>query len=314
MSISANATPADAATWAAVVHSCFPDGGCFSPAVQRALHTFATTPILGWSLGPIVASFVGWSTACVVLEWVNRQPWAKRYQITYNGQPRDDAIAQTHKAVTWWQQLNRTLMFVGGPMTMIGFALNALLFPLWIPTPTTALPASLAAFAWEFALLMVTADFCLYWAHRAAHEVPLLWRFHQVHHVIGTPTAVATAYIHNVDAFVHAGPPMTICALLTCPHPVTYTIYIAYHLANAAHNHSGLDAWFLNLFTGKLLPLRTGNGHHDAHHRFANYGPHATNYGDTFVVWDWLFGSMETQQPDPTGTVCRQSTVKHAKS
>ncbi|HBK08918.1 MAG TPA: sterol desaturase family protein [Acetobacteraceae bacterium] len=52
--------------------------------------------------------------------------------------------------------------------------------------------AMLAIFAhWPVALrvfaAMVVAEFGLYWGHRWCHEVPLLWRFHAIHH---SPTQV----------------------------------------------------------------------------------------------------------------------------
>lgn len=280
-----------------------------TPQMQSILSTYIASPFLSWSLTPIVASFLGFISACMILEWVNAQSWAVKYHITYGGQPRPEALLITQSKVSWWEQFKRTLMFVGGPFTMIGFTMNSFIFPLVIPQTEVLMP-SLSQFAVEFALLMLTADFFLYWAHRAAHEIPFLWEGHKVHHMIGTPSAVGTAFISTMDAFVHAGPPMTLCALVVRPHPASYAVYIAWHLANAAHNHSGLDCWFLNILAGKVLPLRSGNAHHDGHHRFANYGPNATNYGDTFIFWDKMFGSMEAQQPDPTGTVCKATKAE----
>ena len=42
----------------------------------------------------------------------------------------------------------------------------------------------------------------------------------------------------------------------------------------------------------KFLPLRCGNAHHDAHHRFSGFGKAAKNYGEMVWLWDWLFGSL----------------------
>ncbi|NIR61800.1 MAG: sterol desaturase family protein, partial [Gammaproteobacteria bacterium] len=33
------------------------------------------------------------------------------------------------------------------------------------------------------ALDLLLLDFLIYWWHRANHEVPFLWRFHEVHHL-----------------------------------------------------------------------------------------------------------------------------------
>jgi sterol desaturase/sphingolipid hydroxylase (fatty acid hydroxylase superfamily) len=34
-----------------------------------------------------------------------------------------------------------------------------------------------------FALDLVTLDLWIYWWHRANHELPFLWRFHEIHHL-----------------------------------------------------------------------------------------------------------------------------------
>lgn len=64
----------------------------------------------------------------------------------------------------------------------IGFVLGAVSL-LWLPglalRPLVAmLPPGLKAVA---GLLLV--DVAAYWAHRFSHEIPLLWRFHAVHHL-----------------------------------------------------------------------------------------------------------------------------------
>src|SRR5581483_4724942 len=43
------------------------------------------------------------------------------------------------------------------------------------------------------------AEVVQYWAHRAAHAVPLLWRFHKVHHSITELDWLAAARLHPVD-------------------------------------------------------------------------------------------------------------------
>jgi sterol desaturase/sphingolipid hydroxylase (fatty acid hydroxylase superfamily) len=44
-----------------------------------------------------------------------------------------------------------------------------------------------------------------YWAHRLTHQVPLLWRFHSVHHSIEDMDWLASARLHPLDqVFTHA--------------------------------------------------------------------------------------------------------------
>jgi sterol desaturase/sphingolipid hydroxylase (fatty acid hydroxylase superfamily) len=75
------------------------------------------------------------------------------------------------------------------------------------------------------------------------------------------------------------------------PHPITYTLYVCFHLSNNAWTHSGLDSWWINLVSLKFLPLRCSNTLHDAHHRFS--GLHTgKNYAEMFWLWDWAFGTL----------------------
>jgi sterol desaturase/sphingolipid hydroxylase (fatty acid hydroxylase superfamily) len=62
------------------------------------------------------------------------------------------------------------------------------------------LPAGVAV-----ALAFVVAFVGNYWGHRLTHEVPLLWRFHAVHHSIEQMDWVASGRLHPLDsAFTQA--------------------------------------------------------------------------------------------------------------
>ena len=43
------------------------------------------------------------------------------------------------------------------------------------------------------------ASLCGYWAHRATHTVPVLWRFHKVHHSVTEMDWLASGRLHPVD-------------------------------------------------------------------------------------------------------------------
>jgi lathosterol oxidase len=57
----------------------------------------------------------------------------------------------------------------------------------------------------QFALLIVAADVTQYWVHRAFHAVPLLWRFHAVHHSAEQMDWLAGSRLHLVDVAVTRG-------------------------------------------------------------------------------------------------------------
>ena len=74
--------------------------------------------------------------------------------------------------------------------------------------PALALRESLGAPAWiraqpvllQFVELVVLGDLTQYWVHRAFHRVPLLWRFHAIHHSSRALDWLAGSRLHLVDA------------------------------------------------------------------------------------------------------------------
>ena len=57
----------------------------------------------------------------------------------------------------------------------------------------------------QFVLLVFVADFTQYWVHRAFHAVPVLWRFHAVHHSAEHMDWLAGSRLHLVDVAVTRG-------------------------------------------------------------------------------------------------------------
>lgn len=57
----------------------------------------------------------------------------------------------------------------------------------------------------QLALILVVADLTQYALHRAFHEVPLLWRFHRVHHSSTAIDWLAGSRLHLVDVVVTRG-------------------------------------------------------------------------------------------------------------
>lgn len=65
----------------------------------------------------------------------------------------------------------------------------------WLQQNVSDLPLAVQIVAAIF-----IADFVQYWVHYACHRVPLLWRFHEVHHSAQTMDWLAGSRLHLVDA------------------------------------------------------------------------------------------------------------------
>ena len=57
----------------------------------------------------------------------------------------------------------------------------------------------------QFFALLFVADFTQYWVHRSFHAVPVLWRFHAVHHSAEQMDWLAGSRLHLVDIAVTRG-------------------------------------------------------------------------------------------------------------
>jgi sterol desaturase/sphingolipid hydroxylase (fatty acid hydroxylase superfamily) len=86
--------------------------------------------------------------------------------------------------------------------------------------------------------------------------------------------------------------PFAVAALVVRPDPGVLYIYIAARIAENALNHSGMDSPLLDLLTLKTLPFRAPAAFHDAHHKYCNHAYKASNYGESFWLWDWAFGTL----------------------
>ncbi|KAF8065512.1 EXOSC8 [Scenedesmus sp. PABB004] len=255
-------------------------------------------PWLLWGVGPILASNVGFFVTAGLLELALRSSFFAGARIVYpvppgKAQPdRLQLVAATHGRIGLWKQARgsaKTLAW--SPQVLVnGATLTALM--AWACGPVAAWwPASAAAGLAQFVALVVLADLGLYWGHRLQHESKFLWRMHAKHHAIDTPTPLSTLFIHPVDAALQGSIPLALAALAVRPAPAVLYAFIAGRIAENAINHSGLDSALLDAVTLKALPLRASAAHHDAHHRYCNHALRATNYGESFWVWDWLFGT-----------------------
>jgi sterol desaturase/sphingolipid hydroxylase (fatty acid hydroxylase superfamily) len=57
----------------------------------------------------------------------------------------------------------------------------------------------------QFVGLLFVADFTQYWVHRTFHRVPMLWRFHAIHHSAEAMDWLAGSRLHLVDVAVTRG-------------------------------------------------------------------------------------------------------------
>jgi sterol desaturase/sphingolipid hydroxylase (fatty acid hydroxylase superfamily) len=136
----------------------------------------------------------------------------------------------------------------------------------------------------QVVLGLVVAELGLYVAHRVAHEILFIWRFHALHHSVERLWVVNTGRFHFVDSLFKIALSQAPLYLIGAPLPVFLWI--------------GAVTAFIGLLTHCNLDVRTGpldyvfstpRLHRWHHSRILAEGN--TNYGENLVLWDQVFGT-----------------------
>ncbi len=150
-------------------------------------------------------------------------------------------------------------------------------------------------------ILMVTADFVLYWSHRAYHEVPGLWPFHAVHHSVEHMDWLAGSRNHVLQTF--SDRIMAIIPLyLIGADKAALDIYVAFAAFQAVYVHANVS-----IPTGFLKYIFVTPQFHHWHH--SSQKPAIdTNYSVHLILFDVLFRTYHMPKahwPSHYGTVPR---------
>jgi sterol desaturase/sphingolipid hydroxylase (fatty acid hydroxylase superfamily) len=150
--------------------------------------------------------------------------------------------------------------------------------PLWVQT--------VEAFA--------LAEVLQYWAHRASHTVPVLWRFHRVHHSIAELDWLAAARLHPVDqAFIRS---CIVIPLFVLGFTAgTFGALLVLFTLQALFVHANVRFTF-----GPLrYVLATPEFHH--WHHAGDPRAYNSNFAGELPVIDRLFGTLHLPPRDGSG-------------
>ena len=147
---------------------------------------------------------------------------------------------------------------------------------------------------WELPLLaelsidLLLLDLFIYCWHRVNHELPFLWRFHQVHHLDRQMDSSSAVRFHFVEVLLSA----LARALLMLALDISFYSVVVFEIVFAAaviYQHSNLqlsnnsDFWLAKVIITPRL-------HWTHHHQRLPYTN--SNYGSIFSFWDRMFGSL----------------------
>lgn len=161
----------------------------------------------------------------------------------------------------------------------------AMVFFSWAANPTVQEWVSAQPGWVQFVELLVLSDLTQYWIHRAFHRVPLLWRFHAIHHSAETMDWLAGSRLHLVDVAVTRGLTYVPAYVLGFGEGPLFA-YVAWVSIQATLIHANVRFEF-----GPLRWwLATPQFHH--WHHAADAEGIDKNFAVHLPLLDWLFGTL----------------------
>ncbi len=211
-------------------------------------------------------------TVAVVALWENA--WPRRSEIDAPLRPR------------WFGNLGLFALDIAivrlvFPMLCIGLAYHAVAQG-WGLFGAIDVPTWLA-----FPITFLAIDLGRYLGHRALHAVPLFWRFHAIHHADPDVDVSTGLRFHPLEALATTGISLAIVVALGGPaEAVALSEIISAIVSPWSHGKIRVPARVDRWLRVVLVTPDVHRIHHSIEHREAD-----SNYGNTLIVWDRLFGT-----------------------
>ena len=149
---------------------------------------------------------------------------------------------------------------------------------------------------WNVLAAIVLLDYTLWWWHWANHRMPLLWRFHLVHHVdldLDSSTALRFHFGElTLSVFYRA---LQIAVIGASPFSVWLWQTILFASILFHHGNLRLPRRFEQLLVHLIVTPRMHGIHHSDRRAETD-----SNWSSLLSVWDRLHGTMRMDVPDET--------------
>jgi sterol desaturase/sphingolipid hydroxylase (fatty acid hydroxylase superfamily) len=133
-------------------------------------------------------------------------------------------------------------------------------------------------------MIIVSADFVLYWTHRVFHKVTRLWKFHAVHHSVETMDWLASSRTHIVQTLIDRCL-VLVPLILVGASKEALDIYVSIAAFQAVYIHANV-----NVPLGPLKYVIVTPQYHHWHH--SSQKPALdTNFSAHTPLFDKLFGT-----------------------
>lgn len=142
-------------------------------------------------------------------------------------------------------------------------------------------------------IAVMLLDYTLYLWHVLTHRVPLLWRFHQVHHIDREMDATTALRFHfgeiAISVLFRAGQ-----IILIGPSRMSVALWQIFLVSCILFHHSNVRLPIAS--ERRLARLLVTPRLHGIHHSIAPEQVNS-NWSSGLTIWDWLHGTLQTEVP-----------------
>lgn len=140
-------------------------------------------------------------------------------------------------------------------------------------------------------IAVIALDFVVYIQHVLFHAIPLLWRFHMVHHVDLDLDVTSGVRFHPIEIILSMGIKLTAVALLGAP-PLAVLVFEILLNGTSMFNHSNI---YIPLSLDRILRLFVVTPDMHRIHHSVILKETDSNYGFSLPWWDRLLGTYRSQ-------------------
>ncbi|NIO11725.1 MAG: sterol desaturase family protein [Deltaproteobacteria bacterium] len=145
----------------------------------------------------------------------------------------------------------------------------------------------------EVTLGFLLMDLTFYYWHRVNHTVPLLWRFHLIHH-IDPDLDVSTSFRFHFVEVLYSSAFRTFQIVLLGISPLNYVIYeLGFHCATLFHHSNVRLPITVERWLNKIIVTPRMHGiHHSTVQEETD-----SNFSVIFRWWDWIHKTLRLNVP-----------------
>ena len=136
-------------------------------------------------------------------------------------------------------------------------------------------------------------DYTLYWWHYLTHRVPVLWRFHQVHHLDLEMDATTALRFHFGEITISLAF-RALQIIVIGPSPLTVSLWQVFLFLCILFHHSNvrLPLSFERVLARFFVTPRLHGIHHSVVANEVN-----SDFSSGLTIWDWLHSTLRTETP-----------------